>query len=125
ELAEKVSSVRGGNLFFFDNAKSMEETFRKELDTMVLELAYDMELTIAPAEGARIAGLYGIPGDMVEWNEDGSLSLGIATIFASRNKGAIYFGLAAADGAPSLAKRGEGAVLANVSLSYIQADTAA
>lgn len=124
ELAEKVSSARGGNLFFFDGAESMEKTFRQELDTMTLELAYDMELTIHPASGARIAGLYGIPGDMVEWNEDGSLSLGIATIFASRNKGAIYFGLAAKDGQPPLSQRAKGESLARVSLSYIQSDNA-
>lgn len=91
---------------------------------MTLELAYDMELTIHPGSGARIAGLYGIPGDMVEWNEDGSLSLGIATIFASRNKGAIYFGLAAKDGQPPLSQRAKGESLARVSLSYIQSDNA-
>ena len=120
ELAERLSSVRGGNLFYFSDAKTMEETFRKELDTMVLELAYDLQLRITPSEEFDITGLYGIPGESVEWMKDGSLSMEVATVFASRSKGAIYFGLGRKDGEPSpFAPETE---LATVSIIYTQAD---
>ncbi|MES2691993.1 MAG: VWA domain-containing protein, partial [Verrucomicrobiota bacterium] len=38
ELATKVSSVRGGNLFFFPTGAEMKETFAEEFDTLVTEL---------------------------------------------------------------------------------------
>ncbi|EDY81909.1 von Willebrand factor type A domain protein [Verrucomicrobiia bacterium DG1235] len=120
ELAEKISSVRGGNLFFFDDDESMETTFRKELDTMVLELAYDMSLKVTPAEGFFLSGLYGIPGDAVTWADDGSLSLEIATLFASRNKGAIYLGFdRTAQATESLPHT---SLIATAEISYQQAD---
>ena len=37
---------------------------------MVTELAYDMELTISPNRGFKLAGVYGIPGDMLQWEDD-------------------------------------------------------
>ena len=122
ELAEKISSVRGGNLFFFPDLDTMQETFRKDFDTMALELAHNLVLTIAPRPGIAITGLYGIPGDAVSWGDDGSLTLRIATIFASRNKGAIFFGLGTAPNRPSLAAAQPKDPLATVSISYIQAD---
>jgi Ca-activated chloride channel family protein len=90
ELATAISSVRGGNLFFFPDAKLMVDRFRDELDTMVTELAHDFRLTIEPSRGWSITGLYGIPGDLVTRTPGGGLQMTIETIFASRNKGAIY-----------------------------------
>ncbi|MDQ8199928.1 VWA domain-containing protein [Pelagicoccus enzymogenes] len=120
DLAEKISSVRGGNLFYFEDQESMENTFRKEFDTMVLELAYDMNLRIDPTEGVAITGMYGIPGDAVSWEEDGSLNLEVSTLFASRNKGAIYLGFGRADPSEQ-ASLGDGP-LATASITYTQAD---
>lgn len=95
ELANTISSVRGGNLFFFPDVSSMQEKFANEFQTMVTELAYDMKLTLSPAEGFKIAGVYGIPGDMIEWTDDGrSLYMEVETLFLSLRKGAIYFALA-------------------------------
>ncbi len=95
ELANTISSVRGGNLFFFPDSNSMEEKFANEFQTMVTELAYDMKLTLSPAHGFKIVGVYGIPGDMVKWTEDGrSLYMEVETLFLSLRKGAIYFALA-------------------------------
>lgn len=103
ELATKVSSVRGGNLFFFANLDDMRETFTKELDTMVTELAYDLEMTISPAAGLEIAGVYGVPGQLLEWGTDGAIKLRLSTIFLSRREGAIYLALSseAGDALPS------------------------
>ncbi len=120
ELAEKISSVRGGNLFYFNDEAAMEKTFSKEFDTMVLELAYDMNLRIAASDGMKITGLYGIPGDAVTWEEDGSLNLEVSTIFASRNKGAIYVGFGQTN--DSQHTPSTNAVIGNASITYTQAD---
>ncbi len=99
-LATAISSVRGGNLFFFPDAGEMQDVFRDELDTMVTELAYDLELTVRPGKGWTIAGLYGLPGDLVEHTPDGGLQLTIETIFLSRKKGAIFVAFAPAGDLP-------------------------
>ena len=99
ELATKISSVRGGNLFFFPDIGTMEAKFTDDFDTMVSELAYDLELVVEPAKGQRIVGLYGIPGDAVERTERGGLRLGIETVFLSRNHGGIFLAFAPEEGA--------------------------
>jgi Ca-activated chloride channel family protein len=99
ELATKIASVRGGNLFFFGDEDGIRKVFGEELDTIVTELAYDMVLEVRAAPGLKVAGLYGIPGEMVEWTPDGGLRVGIATLFASKRKGAIYAAFASDAGA--------------------------
>ncbi len=93
ELAQKVSSVRGGNLFFFPDVDRMQEKFRDEFDTMVTELAYDLQLKVTPRLGMKIAGVYGIPGKALTWKGK-SLEMTVSTIFLSRKKGAIYVAFA-------------------------------
>lgn len=119
ELANKVSSVRGGNLFYFPDSHSMVETFTDEFATMVTELAYDMELTIHPSSGYTIAGVYGVPADMFEWSDDRSISLSIQTLFLSLRQGALYFALEphGNDDLPGPALRKNSRV-AQISLSY-------
>ena len=94
ELATKISSVRGGNLFFFPEANDMVEVFTEEFDTMVTELAHDFTLVMVPGSGLSIAGVYGIPRDQLRWEDGRAISLSIETIFLSKRKGAIYFALA-------------------------------
>jgi len=101
ELAAEISSVRGGNLFFFSDDERMQKVFRDDFETMVTELAYELQLTVAPAKGLKIAGVYGIPGKALRWRPDGAIELTVETIFLSRKKGAIYLAFAA-DGAPNL-----------------------
>ncbi len=118
ELATKISSVRGGNLFFFPNVPSMRESFADKFDTMFVELAYDMELEVYPASGLKIAGVYGIPGDMLEWTQDGGIRLEIATLFLSRDAGAIYVSFSNGDSALPSKKFSRGAAVGSVQLSY-------
>jgi Ca-activated chloride channel homolog len=99
ELATAVSSVRGGNLFFFPDAAKMSDRFGKDFDTMVTELAYDLKLVVTPAEGYKLVGLYGLPGELVKRTPDGGLEMTLETIFVSRDKGGIFFGFSRADGA--------------------------
>ncbi len=98
ELATAISSVRGGNLFFFPTIDDMKKKFAEDLDVMVTELAYDMKLAIKPSSGWELTGLYGVPGDMVKRTPDGGLEMTIETLFLSREKGAIFVALAPASG---------------------------
>lgn len=126
ELATRVSSVRGGNLFFFADDATMKRVFADEFDTMVTELAHGLALEIRPAPGLRIAGLYGVPGDLAVWTPDGALRVQVATIFLSRKKGAIYLALAPDSPAglpvPPPAAR---SALATVAIAYTETDGAA
>jgi len=99
ELATAVSSVRGGNLYFFPDAAKMSERFAKDFDTMVTELAYDLRIEVTPRPGYELVGLYGVPGDMVKRTPTGGLSMTIETVFLSRDEGGIYFALAPKTGA--------------------------
>ena len=94
ELAAQVSSVRGGNLFFFPGVEEMTERFRAELDTLVVELAYDLRLRLTPGPGHRIVGLYGLPGDLLQRTPEGGLEMTVETVFLSRRRGGIFVALA-------------------------------
>ena len=125
ELATRISSVRGGNLFFFPDASEMAATFEEDFDTMVTELAHDFRVRIAPAWGQRIAGVFGLPGEALEWDGD-AIVMNVATLFLSKRKGAIYFALAADETAqntylPAPQPRSN-ATLAHVDFSYLTAN---
>jgi Ca-activated chloride channel family protein len=119
ELATAISSVRGGNLFFFPDSTRMEKVFEEEFDTMVTELAYDLALEVRPAKGLKIAGVYGIPGQALKWLDGGAISLSVETIFLSRKKGAIYIAMAS-DTGPGLPETrvAPGSGVASVKLDY-------
>lgn len=53
-LATEISSVRGGNLFFLRDASDIKAVFTGKLDTMVSELAYDLNLSVKARPGYRI-----------------------------------------------------------------------
>lgn len=115
ELATKISSVRGGNLFFFPDVAEMKKRFARDFDTMVTELAHDMRIVVEPRPGFELVGLYGVPGDMVQRTKKGGLSMTIETVFLSKDEGGIFFGFAPAAGkVPSSSRR-----LGDVVLSYV------
>ena len=118
ELAGKVASVRGGNLFFFPDATAMEKTFTEELDTLVTELAHDLDVTIRPAAGLRLVGVYGIPGEMLQWEGDRNVRFHVTTVFLSHRRGAIYAAFAPeVEDLPSR-RYVDGKPLASVQLSF-------
>ncbi len=124
ELATQISSVRGGNLFFFADVNNMKKVFAEDFDTLVTELAFDVHLVITPAKGLKITGIYGIPGDMLKWTDAGALELTIATLFLSRRKGAIYAAFASADGdALPTTRVAIGNPVGHVNLRYSQRDS--
>ena len=121
ELATKISSVRGGNLFFFEDGTAMKKTFASDFDTMVTELAHEFRVRIAPSAGLRIAGVFGVPGEMLRWDGD-AIVFDVASIFLSRRKGAIYVALAPTASSDLPMRIVEpGAALAQVDLGYTSA----
>ncbi|HEU5081376.1 MAG TPA: VWA domain-containing protein [Opitutaceae bacterium] len=122
ELAARIATVRGGNLFFFPDVETAGNVFDEEFDTLVTELAYDLEVTIRPVPGMRLAGVYGIPGEMLKWvGDDGrDVRFQVNTIFLSKKKGAIYLAFAQDREDLPARIRKEGKSLAKVELSYLQ-----
>jgi len=95
-LATKVSSTRGGNLFFIANNEQVAETFGKQFDTMVAELAHDLVLTLRPAPGYRISGVFGVPDGVMTETPEGAIAITVPTVFLSTNGGGIFVTLARA-----------------------------
>lgn len=119
ELANKVSTVRGGNLFFFPDRPKMINTFKKEFDTMVTELAYEMDLTISPKSGYKVSEVFGLPADAFEWNKD-SITLTVQTLFLSRKKGAMYIGFERDEpGYTATEEFTDQEIIAEISLDYL------
>ncbi len=121
ELASKISAVRGGNLFFFPDAAEMTKTFTEDLDTLVTELAHDLDVTIRPAAGLRLVGVYGIPGEMLEWEGDRDVRFHVTTVFLSKSRGAIYAAFAPEEDGLPARRYVAGRPLATVRLSYLEA----
>ncbi len=89
-LATQISSVRGGNLFFVPQAGSGKELFEAEFENMVSEVAHDIAISIDPAEGMRVSGVYGVPGEMITDAGNGTLTVTIGSAFLSSNGGGIF-----------------------------------
>jgi len=118
ELATKISSVRGGNLYFIRDDADVETLFANQLDYMVSELAHDLTLSITPRAGLKIGGVYGIPGELLGWQDDTTIRVTIPTVFLDNHGGGIFFTLMPDPSASFLPERRDNAVLADVSVSY-------
>jgi Ca-activated chloride channel family protein len=92
-LATKISSSRGGNSFFMRDEKDVESLFATEFDTMVSELAHDVTIEITPNAGYRVAAVYGVPGELLAWQDKRSVTLTIPTVFLSTKGGGIFVAL--------------------------------
>jgi Ca-activated chloride channel homolog len=93
-LATRISSVRGGNLFFMADAGDVKTVFQAKLDTMVSELAHDLELKLTPAAGYKISAVYGVPGEVLQWGENGTIRVVVPTAFLSNEGGGVFVTLA-------------------------------
>ena len=113
-FVRKVSSVSGGNAYWFADGEQMQKTLQGDFDFMVTEVAFDLKLQVKPAHGLRISKVYGVPGDVYVIAPDGSLVMDVPTLFLSRNKGGIFLSLV---GAP--AAKSDRPVLGHVDLSYV------
>ena len=122
-LATRVSSVRGGNLFFISNREEVKSVFEKQLDTMVSELAHDVTIRLRPHSGYRISGIFGVPDGLMTEGSDGAMTITVPTAFLSTNGGGIFLSLAKArdrDHLPA-AVVASNTPLLDVDLSYVGA----
>ncbi|HSI17327.1 MAG TPA: VWA domain-containing protein [Sphingomonas sp.] len=119
-LASKVSSARGGNLFFLGSDGDVKTVFEKQLDTMVSELAHDLHLTLTPATGWKISGVFGVPDGTMTEAPGGAVMLTVPTVFLSTNGGGIFATLAKAEDRADLpaATVNAGDPLVSVALDY-------
>ncbi len=117
ELATKVSSVRGGNLFFLDEELPARTLYDREFFNMVSEVAHDIAIELTPPAGYRISGVFGVPEGMMESGADGTVKVKIGSAFLSSNGGGIYAALAGEPNLPSRVISG-GETLLTARLAY-------
>ena len=86
---------------------------------MVSELAYDLKLTITPRAGLKIGGVYGIPGELLGWQNETSITVTIPTVFLDNHGGGIFFTLMPEPGSEFLPETRGAGKLADVSVSYL------
>lgn len=122
-LATKVSSVRGGNLFFIAGPDKGAELMKSEFRNMVSEVAHDLVMTLVPHAGYRISGVFGVPDGLMSEGKDGAIAITVPTAFLSSNGGGIYASLGKAEARAHLpaTSLSDGAPLMDVSLSYVSA----
>jgi Ca-activated chloride channel family protein len=122
-LATRISSVRGGNLFFLNSDEDVKGVFGVKLDAMVSELAYDVTVTIHPRDGYRISGVFGVPGEALEKDGEDGVRLVVPTAFFSTNGGGIFVALAPSSATAYLpeAPMAAGSSLLKADLTYVSA----
>jgi Ca-activated chloride channel homolog len=118
ELATKISSVRGGNLYFIRDTADVQSLFENQLDYMVSELAHDLTISITPRPGLKIGGVYGVPGQLLGWQNDVTVHVTIPTVFLDNHGGGIFFTLMPETAATFLPEKHDNAALADVSVIY-------
>jgi Ca-activated chloride channel homolog len=122
-LATKISSVRGGNLFFLNGQEDAQKTMQAEFRNMVSEVAHDVTITLKPRDGYSISGVFGVPDGLMFAGNDGALSATVPTAFLSSNGGGIYASIGKAKHRQFLPAEAlaDGEKLLDVSLSYVSA----
>ena len=101
-LATKVSSTRGGNLFFMKNAGDVKAVFEAKLDYMVSEVAHDIRVTLKPNPGYRVSAVYGVPGEALTYTDAGEVSFQVPTVFLSNEGGGLFVAMSRTVGAENL-----------------------
>lgn len=122
-LGAKVSSARGGNLFFIANPDEVKSVFEDQLDTMVSELAHDVRIALTPRKGYRVTGVFGVPDALMTEAPDGTVSVTVPTAFLSTKGGGIFASLGKAGDRQNLpaAPLDPATPLLDVALSYVAA----
>jgi Ca-activated chloride channel homolog len=85
DIMVSMSHLRGGNAFSLFSADDATALMEESWPWMVCPIAYDFHATVAPEPGLDLVESYGIPAE----DSTGTATLDVATIFLSRNRGAI------------------------------------
>jgi Ca-activated chloride channel homolog len=118
KLAIEIGSVRGGNLYYLRDDGDVKSLFKEQFNYMVSELAHDLLISITPRDGLRIAGVYGVPGELLGWQDHASVTVTIPTVFLDNRGGGIFFTLAPDNAGSFLPEKPDASLLASVSVSY-------
>jgi Ca-activated chloride channel family protein len=111
DLVLAISKLRGGNYFYLKDAAKISTVFDVDFDYLVTPLAYDLQFRLEPKAGFRIGQVYGYSA----WQAGSSaVEINVATVFLSRNHGAIVARLEAEGSTWPLGKP----PLAELSLQY-------
>lgn len=126
QLATAVGSVRGGNLFFMRDQNDVEQVFGEEFDYMVSELAHDLTISITPQPGYTISGVYGVPDNLLGWQNERTVKIKLPTVFLSSKGGALFVALAKSHEDADLPARpiADGTPLASLQLQYVPPNSA-
>ena len=108
ELANQVAAARGGNLFYMPTADDAEAVFAEGFDFLMTEIAQDLAIEITPGADQKVTGVYGVPGDMVAFDEGGGARFTIPSVFLSTKSGGVFIAMEGETDTPSV----------DVSMSY-------
>ena len=122
-LASKISSVRGGNVFFLTGPSDAANVITKEFRNMVSEVAHDITITMTPRDGYSVSGVFGVPDSLMKSGKDGAVSITVPTAFLSSNGGGIFASLGKDKKRAYLpaANTDDGQPLMDIALSYVAA----
>lgn len=112
ELANAISHTRGGNYFYLADREDISRVFDTEFDLIVSPIAYDLDVTVTPAEGMAFAESYGAPVD----GDIHTVAMGASTLFLAARDGGIGATLSGA-----LPQEG-GEKIAEFEMSYVTLD---
>lgn len=115
ELFEAMSHLRGGNAFSVMEPDDLDSLMDESWPYLLSPVAYDLHVSVAPAEGSRVLGHYGFP----DAGEDGTAKLDVASVFLSRKRGALLLELGRTDDLPM------SATAAELTLGYLRPDGSA
>lgn len=86
ELVLAIARLRGGNYFYLEDAERIATVFDQDFDYLVTPLAYDLRFVVEPSAGFHIAQVYGFPTCSAGC---AAVEIQVATVFLSRNHGAV------------------------------------
>ena len=109
ELATSISEIQGGNYVYLRDTDAIEELVNAEFEFLITPVAYDFNLQVQSGNDYYLSVVYGLPG-----GADGEFSLSAATLFLSRNKGAIGLEFISTGSDANVS-------IADLSLSYVEA----
>ncbi|HYW16315.1 MAG TPA: VWA domain-containing protein [Allosphingosinicella sp.] len=123
ELGMRMSSVRGGNLFFLSNEEEVKSVFEKQLDTMVSEVAHHVRITLTPRSGYKLTGIFGVPDGLMTDVGEGAVTITVPTAFLSTNGGGIFASIGKSGRRANLpsARLDPGSTLLDLKLAYVAA----
>jgi Ca-activated chloride channel family protein len=86
DLTLAITKLRGGSYFFLSDAAKIASVFDQDFAYLVTPLAYDLTMTLQPADGFKVAAVYGYSS----WPSGSStVEIKVATLFLSRKDGAL------------------------------------